>query len=170
MSELSVKYRALEPEDITLLYKWENDLEVNEVSLSKVPFSKYILEQYINHAQMDIQQAGQLRLIIENTKGQAIGCVDLYEYDAIDRRAGIGILIDKEYRLLGFAKSSLKLIHDYAFNVLGLNQLFCSIGVDNFASVQLFESLGYSKVGIREQWRYRNGKFHDVVEYQLLNV
>mgnify|MGYP006174142773 FL=1 len=46
MSNFQLKYRALEPEDATMLFLWENDLEINEVSLSKVPFSKYILEKY----------------------------------------------------------------------------------------------------------------------------
>lgn len=169
MFEVRLRYRALEPEDITLLYRWENDQEVNEVSLSKVPFSKYILEQYITHAQMDIQQAGQVRFILEKLDSTPIGCIDLFDYDAIDRRAGIGILIDKEFRSNGFAKEAICLITDYAFNVLGLHQLYCSVGLDNIASLNLFKSCGFEQIGIRKDWRYRNGAFYDVVEFQLLN-
>ena len=44
MSKYRLKYRALEPEDAALLFLWENNLEINQVSLSKVPLSKYILE------------------------------------------------------------------------------------------------------------------------------
>ena len=169
MSKMTLTYRALEPEDITLLYRWENDLDINEVSLSKVPFSKYILEQYISHAQMDIQEAGQVRFILENTEGTAIGCVDLYEYNAVDRRAGIGILIDKDFRALGYGTIAIQLIKNYAFNVLGLHQLYCSVGVDNTSSLNLFESVGFEKIGLRKEWRFINGKFSDVIEFQLLN-
>ena len=169
MSKISLKYRALEPEDITLLYRWENDLDINEISLSKVPFSKYILEQYISHAKMEIQEAGQVRLISENSEDTAIGCVDLYDYNAVDRRAGIGILIDKDFRGLGYGSIAIQLIKNYAFNVLGLHQLYCSVGASNTASLNLFVSVGFEKIGLRKEWRFINGKFSDIFDFQLLN-
>jgi len=61
------------------------------------------------------------------------------------------------------------LIKNYAFNVLGLHQLYCSVGVDNTSSLNLFESVGFEKIGLRKEWRFINGKFSDVIEFQLLN-
>lgn len=169
MSDFKLKYRALEPEDVTMLFKWENDLEINEVSLSKVPFSKYILEQYIAQAHLDIQQAGQYRFVLEDTEGNAVGCVDLFDYDAIDRRAAIGIIIEKRYRLKGYAAEAITLMKDYAFNRIGMRQLHCSVGVSNEKSIQLFRSAGFTEIGIRKDWSFRNGAFHDVVEFQFIN-
>ncbi|MEZ7838739.1 MAG: GNAT family protein [Flavobacteriales bacterium] len=169
MSDFKLKYRALEPEDVTMLFKWENDLEINEVSLSKVPFSKYILEQYIAQAHLDIQQAGQYRFVLEDTEGNAVGCVDLFDYDAIDRRAAIGIIIEKKYRLKGYAAEAITLMKDYAFNRIGMRQLHCSVGVSNEKSIQLFRSAGFTEIGIRKDWSFRNGAFHDVVEFQFIN-
>ena len=169
MSDFKLKYRALEPEDVTMLFKWENDLEINEVSLSKVPFSKYILEQYITQAHLDIQQAGQNRFVLEDTEGNAVGCVDLFDYDAIDRRAAIGIIIEKRYRLKGYAAEAITLMKDYAFNRIGMRQLHCSVGVSNEKSIQLFRSAGFTEIGIRKDWSFRNGAFHDVVEFQFIN-
>lgn len=169
MSDFKLKYRALEPEDVTMLFKWENDLEINEVSLSKVPFSKYILEQYIAQAHLDIQQAGQYRFVLEDTEGNAVGCVDLFDYDAIDRRAAIGIIIEKKYRLKGYAAEAITLMKDYAFNRIGMRQLHCSVGVSNEKSLKLFRSAGFTEIGIRKDWSFRNGAFHDVVEFQFIN-
>jgi len=169
MSELKLKYRALEPEDVTTLFMWENDLEINEVSLSKVPFSKYILEQYIAQAHLDIQQAGQYRFVLEDAEGNAVGCVDLFDYDAIDRRAAIGIIIEKQYRLKGYAAEAISLMKDYAFNRIGMRQLHCSVGVSNVKSLQLFRSAGFTEIGIRKDWSFRNGEFQDVVEFQFIN-
>jgi len=169
MSKFRLKYRALEPEDVMLLYTWENDLEINQVSLSKVPFSKYILEQYIAQAHLDIQQAGQFRFILEDELKNAIGCVDLFDYDAINRRAAIGIIVDKEYRSKGYASEAIELMKDYAFNSLGMHQLYCSVGVDNHASLKLFKVAGFKQIGIRKDWSFRNGSFTDVVELQFLN-
>ena len=169
MSDLKLKYRALEPEDVSILFEWENDLEINEVSLSKVPFSKYILEQYIAQAHLDIQQAGQYRFVLEDTEGNAVGCVDLFDYDAIDRRAAIGIIIEKQYRLKGYASEAISLMKDYAFNRIGMRQLHCSVGLSNEKSLQLFRSAGFHEIGIRKDWSFRNGEFHDVVEFQFIN-
>jgi diamine N-acetyltransferase len=169
MSDFKLKYRALEPEDATMLFTWENDLEINEVSLSKVPFSKYILEQYIAQAHLDIQQAGQYRFVLEDKEGNAVGCVDLFDYDAIDRRAAIGIIIEKKYRLKGYAAEAISLMKDYAFNRIGMHQLYCSVGVLNTKSLQLFRSAGFTEIGVRKDWSYRNGTFHDVVEFQFIN-
>jgi len=169
MSEFSLKYRALEPEDVMVLYTWENDLEINQVSLSKVPFSKYILEQYIAQAHLDIQQAGQFRFILEDENKNAVGCIDLFDYDAVDRRAAIGIIVAKEYRSKGYASEAIELMKDYAFNRLGMHQLYCSVGVDNPTSLKLFKSAGFQQIGIRKDWCYRNGSFTDVVEFQFLN-
>ena len=152
-----------------MLFLWENDLEINEVSLSKVPFSKYILEKYIAQAHLDIQQAGQYRFVLEDQDGNAIGCVDLFEYDAIDRRAAIGIIIEKKYRLKGYALEAISLMKDYAFNRIGMHQLHCSVGVNNLKSLKLFKSAGFTQIGIRKDWSFRNGSFQDVVEFQFIN-
>ena len=127
MSKNRLKYRALEPEDAALLFLWENNLEINQVSLSKVPLSKYILEQYVSQAHLDIQQAGQFRFMLEDNKGNSIGCVELFDYCAIDRRSAIGIIIDEKYRSKGYGSEAISLMKQYAFNRLGMHQLYCSV-------------------------------------------
>ena len=52
-----------------------------------------------------------------------IGAVDLFEYDAIHRRAGIGIIIENEYRKNGFALQAIEMICEYAFSHLNLYQV-----------------------------------------------
>ena len=41
MSNFQLKYRALEPEDATMLFLWENDLEINEVNKVILPVSSF---------------------------------------------------------------------------------------------------------------------------------
>ena len=80
---LDVALRALEPEDIDLLYKWENDMEIWEVSNTLTPFSKHQLKTYIELAQLDIYQTKQLRLIVEGTNEDGecstVGLIDLFQ-------------------------------------------------------------------------------------------
>ena len=39
--------RALEPEDLELIYQIENDQDNWEVSQTQTPFSKYVIRQYL---------------------------------------------------------------------------------------------------------------------------
>ena len=78
-----ITLRALEEEDIELLYKWENDMDIWEVSNTLTPFSRYQLKKYIEQAQLDIFQTKQLRLIIdleENEKTLTVGLIDLFDF------------------------------------------------------------------------------------------
>jgi len=168
MSNQKLRYRALEPDDLSQIYLWENDLELNRVSLSKVPFSRYILEQYISQAHLDIQEAGQCRFILTDEDNMSVGCVDLFDYDAVARRAGIGIVINQESRSKGHASEAIALMKDYAFNRIGMHQLHCSIMHDNHLSIALFEKSGFERVGVRKDWCFRNGSFTDVIEFQCV--
>ena len=89
-----IRLRALEPDDVQVLYKWENDTEVWKVSNTIVPFSKYMLLQFIANQQRDIFETRQLRLIIESKQsGKPVGAIDLFDLDPYNCRAGVGILI-----------------------------------------------------------------------------
>ena len=168
MSNFRLKYRALEPSDLAQIYLWENDLDINRVTLSKVPFSKYMLEQYISQSHLDIQEAGQFRFMLMDDGGHAIGCVDLFDYDAVARRAGMGIVIDEKSRSKGYATDAIALMKDYAFNRIGMHQLHCSISVDNSSSLNLFENSGFVRIGIRKDWIFKNGSFSDVIDMQCI--
>src|SRR4051812_47675944 len=119
----NISLRALEPDDIDHLYKWENDSSVWHVSNTLTPYSRHVLEQYILNAHQDIFTAKQLRLVIclnDNTS-KPIGCIDLFDFDPQHLRAGIGILIsDQTERGKGFANEALSLLIDYSFKTLQL--------------------------------------------------
>ena len=149
-----IRFRALEPNDIDLLYTWENDAEIWDVSNTYEPFSKYILAKYIKESQRDIYESKELRMIIETLNGNAVGAIDLFDFDPFHFRAGVGILIHNEKdRKLGYATDALHLLSDYAINYLRLHQLYANITADNLASIQLFKNNGFELVGIKKDWR-----------------
>ncbi len=138
-----LKLRALEPTDLELLYKWENDTEIWNVSSTLAPFSKYILQQYIENSHRDLFESKQLRLIIQLNNNNAVGTIDLFEIDFYHKRAGIGILIaNQKDRNKGHASIALELLQEYSRKHLGLTQLYCHIDEDNLSSLKLFERLG----------------------------
>ena len=149
-----IRFRALEPEDIDLLFEWENDAEIWEISNTFEPFSKYILAKYIKDSNRDIYESKQIRMIIETLEGKAVGAIDLFDFDPFHFRAGVGILIhDEKDRKLGYASDSLKLLCSYATNYLRLHQQYANISEDNLASIHLFKSNGFELVGTKKDWR-----------------
>jgi len=162
--------RALEPEDLNLLYVWENDPENWSISNTISPFSKYTLEQFIAASQQDIYATRQMRLIIcEKKTLKAIGCIDLFDFDPLNKRAGIGILIgEKDFRKKGYASGALELIIDYCFNKLDLHQLFCNIGSDNNDSLKLFENHQFKICGLKKQWLKTSEGYSDEYTLQLI--
>ncbi|MCT4587991.1 MAG: GNAT family N-acetyltransferase [Carboxylicivirga sp.] len=169
MQEEEIALRALEPEDIDVLYQWENNMDIWEVSNTLTPFSKYQLKKYIEQAQLDVFQTKQLRLIIElETSKTIIGMIDLFDFDAFHQRGGVGIIIHKEFRQRGFAKEALSLFANYCFNNLGLHQLYANISITNTASIALFESVGFELSGTKKQWRKTKDGFIDECIYQLI--
>ena len=148
------RLRALEAEDVDLLYVWENDPAVWGVSGTLAPFSRHTLRRFLDEQRFDLYAARQLRLVVETLDGRAVGQVDLFEFEPVDLRAGVGILIHGAGDLgRGFASDALDVLCRYARQVRGLHQLWCSVAPDNAASLALFRRAGFVECGRRRQWR-----------------
>ena len=148
------RLRALEAEDVDLLYVWENDPAVWGVSGTLAPFSRHTLSRFLVEQRFDLYAARQLRLVVETLDGRAVGLVDLFEFEPVDLRAGIGILIHGAGdRGRGFASDALDVLCRYARQVLGLHQLWCSVAPDNAASLTLFRRAGFVECGRKREWR-----------------
>ena len=149
----NIYLRAMEPEDAEVLFRWENNPEIWRVSETMAPYSRHHLEQFAASVQ-DLFLARQLRLIICANEGtEPVGAIDLFEFEPMHQRAGIGILIaEKEHRNAGFASEALKVLIEYAFSVLPLRLLYCNIHTDNEVSIKLFKKFGFEIVGTRKQW------------------
>jgi len=162
--------RALEPEDLEFIHTIENDETVWELSNTITPYSKSLIKEYLEHAYKDIYEVKQLRLMISDYNDIAIGIIDLFDFDAKNRRAGIGILIyNIENRTNGYGKEALTLLANYSFTYLDLHQLYCNISETNTASIKLFEKQGFKKIGLKKDWNFQNGNFTNEYLYQLIN-
>lgn len=167
----NIALRALESTDLDFLYQCENNINNWIVSSTLVPFSKYILEQYLINSQYDIYTNKQLRLIIETNKYKTpIGAIDLFDFDPYHRRAGVGILIENaNNRQKGYANEALKLLIDYAFSHLDLHQLYCNILERNTHSIKLFSKQGFQITGQKKEWIKTNKGWENQIFLQLIN-
>ena len=167
----AIYLRALEPEDLDFIHGVENDERIWEVSNTQTPYSKYLIKQYLANAHQDIYEAKQLRLVIcELNSTKAVGLIDLFDFDPRNHRAGIGILIKNTAdRNRGIGKEALELLINYSFHKLNLKQIYANIDTKNEASLRLFATFGFEKIGIKKDWNLVRGQYRDEVMMQLIN-
>jgi diamine N-acetyltransferase len=163
--------RAVEPSDIDFIFHLENDTVNWKVSNTLMPFSRYSIEQYVLSTENDLYSQKQLRLIIEakdTTEPKRLGCIDLFDFDALHKRAGLGIIIIAAEQNKGYASESLELLINHCFNILGLHQLYCNISIDNHASITLFQKHGFISCGQKKEWIFHNDQWEDELMLQLI--
>jgi diamine N-acetyltransferase len=164
-----IKLRALEPSDLEFLFNIENDEQLWGVSQTQTPYSRYNLQKYLEQSHRDIHDIKQLRLVISSLNDDPMGFIDLFDFDILHRRAGVGIVLESSAQNQGYGKTALQLLIQYSFNHLNLHQLYCNILDDNTISLALFESCGFRSCGLKKEWFYQNGNFKNEHIYQLLN-
>lgn len=164
-----IKLRAIEPTDLDVLYLWENDASLWSVGNTITPFSRKQLWDYIETYDGDIFSARQLRFMIEEQETtEAIGTIDLYDFDPINRRAFVGILIDAKFARQGYGTRSLRLIADYARQIVGMSQLIAVVPERNLPSRALFEKCGYEASATLRSWLRIGDTYQNAVLFQLL--
>lgn len=193
----NIHLRAIEPEDIEFLYEIENDPELWSVGVTNVPYSRYALCEYLANTRNDIYADRQLRLVIEDADDQStamitpvkvndsvassvdmltpiasvsertIGIVDLMNFDPRHMRAEVGIVIQKKYRRMGYARAALAKTVFYAMQTLHLHQLYAVIAIDNDASLNLFESAGFVRSATLNEWLNNNGTYQNAYLMQF---
>lgn len=169
LSNELIMLRALEPEDLDILYVWENDTAMWEFGNNIAPFSHKLLSDYIANYEGDIYKSKQLRFIIMPIGSETpVGMVDLYDFDAINRRAGVGIMIDTAHQSKGYAQSALSLLGNYCYQRLGMHQLYAIIATKNKKSISAFERSGFYICGKLRSWIRDGEKYKDALIMQRL--
>lgn len=162
----TLRLRAPEPEDLDVMFLFENDEELWTDGGVTGPYSRYQLKKYIVNAKNDVYADGQLRLMMEDSDGQVVGIVDLFNFDARNHRAEVGIVVRKEFRRRKLATTALELLERHSFGYLGLHQLYAYIQERNEASLSLFARMGYRQTGILADWICIGGVYHNVCVLQ----
>lgn len=149
----SVRLRKLEQADLPWLYKWENDATAWPDGATHNPLSKDDLRDYLQRTTGDIYLDGQLRLIICSGQGDApTGCVDLYDVDIRNRKAGVAVYVDSKCRNQGLAREALKLLKSYASHILHFRMLYAMVRKENIASLKAFQTADFHIVACLPEW------------------
>ncbi len=108
--------------------------------------------------------------VIRKQDDKLIGVYNLQTTFNKDRFSTIGGYIgDINERNKGFGTEALKLVCDFAFNVIGYHTLSVKIFSFNHASIISAEKIGFKKIGELKERCYYNGKFYSEYIFQLID-
>lgn len=163
-----ISLRTPEPEDLGLMYAMENDTTLWSIGNATLPYSRYTLRAYLEQSKQDLFAERQARFVIELAGGEAAGMIDLADFDPLNSRAEVCIGLLGKHRGKGIATRALTLLHDYAFRMLHINQLYAFIPEWNEESVRLFEKNGFKKIALLKQWQRTENGYGNVYLLQKL--
>ena len=150
--------------DFEDLLSWENDLKNNQYTDLPVFYTPSQIEDFLN-SDHDLLLQNQIRYIIE-LNSSAVGCIDLYDYDVVNSRAGVGIYVDSNFRNKGIASKSLELLKSISMEKYLIYNLYADIMSGNKASIKIFEKANFINNGIKADWIRTESSFEDVLFYQ----
>lgn len=144
--------RATELSDVETIYEWENCSEYWVINNQETPLSKQAIIDFTLSNQ-DIYAQRQFRfMIVHSSNSSLLGCIDLFDFDIKNKKCGVGIFIDKTQRSKGYGYEALKLLIEYAFSVLSLNQLYAHVPLTNNSSLAIFAKNNFICNGVLKSW------------------
>ncbi len=94
-----------------------------------------------------------------------IGTIGFNALTLKHKRAEVGYEIHPDHWRKGYAKEALQAVIAYGSNDLGLTRIGAVVFLENLASNQLLEKLGFIKEGVLKRYMYQNGKAYDTIIY-----
>lgn len=104
---------------------------------------------------------------LENDK--LIGNCGIKNINYKDRIAEVGIFIgDESNRNNGYGAETLKLLLDYGFNYLNLNNIMLVVKSFNERAIDCYKKVGFKEFGRRRESYFLNGKYYDDIQMDIL--
>ena len=153
-------------EDVEKYTEWLNDFETTDYTgrshqTMSIELEKRYLEERVNE--------DTVFAIIEKDTDKLLGTVGLHQVNHIKRKATLGIFIgDKEYRSKGYGTEAIRLILDFGFNYLNLNNIKLDLMEFNERALACYKKCGFKEYGRRRKCEFINGKYYDTIEMDIL--
>jgi RimJ/RimL family protein N-acetyltransferase len=106
-------------------------------------------------------------ILLENN--ELIGHISLHDIDHLNRNGFLGIFIGEEkHRGRGYGAEAVRLVLEYGFKTLNLNNIMLSVHADNITAISCYKKVGFKEAGRRREWVFKNGKYIDKVYMDIL--
>jgi RimJ/RimL family protein N-acetyltransferase len=167
----NVLLRPIKRSDISCFLKWFNDPEILQYLDMYLPMTEMSEEKFIEELGTT-RAKSDIILVVEATEGDStkpIGNCGLHSISPKDHDATFGIVIgEKDYWSEGYGEEAARLLINYGFQQLNLHRISSAAAAFNERSIKLHKQLGFIEEGRLRQAMFKNGQYHDRVEFGIL--
>jgi diamine N-acetyltransferase len=166
---VNIHLRNVEPHDAKFIAQWFSDEEIAKYMSTVVRNRKHTPESVMYDILNSDSTYERLFMVYADNEKYPIGHAGIDDIDTYDRRGEIFFLIgNKDYLGKGIGKLIVKELQEYGFRILRLHSLFATAAVENYASVKILESCGFTRIGIRRGYNRVGSRYMDEVLFDML--
>lgn len=153
-------------EDAELYTEWLNEFDTTDY----IGTSSQVMSLKEEKEYLEAEKKSEVAFaIVTEKEDKLIGSIALHDIDHIRRIATMGIFIgDKEYRGQGYGTEAVRLILDFGFNYLNLNNIKLDLKEFNVRALACYKKCGFKEYGRRRKCNFINGKYYDTIEMDIL--
>lgn len=157
---------------IPLYQQWFNSFELlRTLDRHLKPVSLDQVQEWFERRATPVQVGAVVVFTIyECSTWKPIGNTALENINLRDRTAEFGIFIgETDLQGRGYGTEATRLMLDYAFTGLGLQNVMLRVWEYNFAGLRVYEKAGFREFGRRTKTHMMNGKWWDEVYMECLS-
>ncbi|MDO4951145.1 MAG: GNAT family N-acetyltransferase, partial [Bacteroidales bacterium] len=129
------------------------DTERKSESEAAMPKASRRLSSAVGEAGADTERKSESEAAnLQPPTSTSVGFIDLTDFSPRHLRAEVGICLLPEYQSQRIGTEALRLVEEYAAQMLHIHQLYAYINPSNIISQRLFSSAGYQLAGILHDW------------------
>lgn len=154
-------------EDAEIYTKWLNDTNISDGlgSTHKVVSLEGEKEWFSNV----LKKGDYTFAIIKRDENTLLGNASIMDVNPVCRTGTLGIFIGEEKeRNKGYGAEALKLLLDYGFNILNLNNINLAVFSFNKNAIACYKKIGFKEYGVRHECYFLNGKYYDEILMEIL--
>ncbi|UCD75246.1 MAG: GNAT family N-acetyltransferase [Phycisphaerales bacterium] len=163
------RLRAYTKEDLPLRRAFLNDLELLGMAYPGILFPSRPEDQEKWYESLDSKSDKQYSFAVESKNDSVyVGCCTVFEIDAKNRSASVGMFIGKPHWRKGYGSDALRTLLRFCFEEINLNKVMLEVYSFNTPAIRCYEKLGFKTEGVLRQTLYRDGQYHDTVAMGML--
>jgi RimJ/RimL family protein N-acetyltransferase len=153
-------------DDLEQYTRWINDFEVTRylgyaAKCYSLESEKKALERLVSE--------GQNFAVVLREGERLIGNASIFDVQHIHQCAEIGLFIgEAKDRGRGYGQEIVKLLVDYGFRYLNLNNIMLKVFSGNTAAINAYRKCGFKEFGRRTRCYFVDNKWHDEIFMEIL--
>lgn len=161
---INVNLRAMEPEDVPLMYNWLNNIDFQGRYTPLIQRSKEEMKKRFTETSDD-----QKVFIMEKKDNTKIGIIFYFmvkggPYNLLE----IGYYMILSERKKGYCTEAVKIFIDFLFLSQAIERIQATTDSRNIASQRVLEKAGFTKEGLIRKMLFMKGEWVDISLFSIL--